>query len=109
MTSRRAQKKKRGPALSLGGSEPRVAPVVRRPARSTWLIELEKYRRLSAEEWQRVGALVAGARAVGATWKEIGEALGVTPQAAHKRFATRSVATERSEGGRATERSEGGR
>jgi hypothetical protein len=50
---------------------------------------LEKIEALTA----RIGALegdreraVAAAMASGATWAEIGEALGVTAQAAHKRY-----------------------
>jgi phage terminase small subunit len=41
--------------------------------------------RLATLESQRAGAVAAAVDA-GCTWAEIGEALGVSPQAAHKRF-----------------------
>jgi hypothetical protein len=34
----------------------------------------------------RQDVLVARARAAGATWTQVADALGVTPQAAHKRY-----------------------
>jgi hypothetical protein len=37
-----------------------------------------------------LGELVAMARAEGATWAEIGTALGVTTQAAHQRYGPRT-------------------
>ncbi|MET8864792.1 hypothetical protein ABZW11_17785 [Nonomuraea sp. NPDC004580] len=40
------------------------------------------------ESWQRtlLDQAVAGARAAGASWAEVGEAMGISKQAAHERF-----------------------
>jgi hypothetical protein len=47
---------------------------------------LAEVRRLRVVLSQLERALVAQAREKFVSWREIGEALGVTPQAAHKRF-----------------------
>ncbi|MBB5076161.1 hypothetical protein [Nonomuraea endophytica] len=42
------------------------------------------------ESWQRtlLDQAVAGAKAAGASWADVGEAMGITKQAAHERFRT---------------------
>jgi hypothetical protein len=42
---------------------------------------------------------VAGARAGGATWREIRRAFGVAPQTAHQRFSPRPSVRRRPDGG----------
>jgi hypothetical protein len=54
-----------------------------RAALLTALASLEKLRRLIEEEQY---GLVARARASGATWREIGDLYGISPQAARQRF-----------------------
>lgn len=109
VTSRRAQKRKHGKGLPLRSVVREAVRSVDSGTRRVYLDALGKYRRPSADDRRLIVQLVDGARALGATWREVGDALGVSAQAAQQRFGSRLGATERSEGARATERSEGGR
>lgn len=107
---RKAQRRKAGRGLPLREVVEQVsrsAPLAPAPSRvPPALAHLSAYRRLTPAERERLGLLVAEAREQGATWAQVGHALGVSAQAAHKRF---SIATPRSGGASPTSRSDGGR
>lgn len=52
------------------------------------MIDAVRFVELATDQARR--AVVAEARAAGTTWREIGDALGVTRQAAEARFGSRS-------------------
>ena len=109
VTSRRAQKRKHSKGLPFRSVVREAVRSADSVTRRTYLEQLAKYRRPTSEERRLISQLVLHARNLGATWREIGDALGVSAQAVQQRFGSSSLATERSEGGRATECSEGGR
>lgn len=51
------------------------------------LREVERQVLIAAAALRRRDRAVAGARTEGASWAQIGRALGVSPQAAHRKFA----------------------
>lgn len=106
---RKAQRRKAGrgvPLREVVEQVTRSAPLAPAPSRvPPALAQLAAYRRAAEAQRARLAQLVAEARGQGATWAEIGRALGVSGQAAHKRFST---ATPRSGGASPTSRSGGG-
>lgn len=55
-----------------------------------------------AQAQRMLDKFVAGARKNGATWVEIGEAVGTSPQSAHTRWAEHSAKRERRQGAGST-------
>jgi len=67
----------------------RHAEAVRRAeAVKTILVHLANVNRDAETQAVNRRSIVAEARAFGATWQQIGDALGITRQIAHKRYAT---------------------
>lgn len=79
-------KKRRRPAVAMtAGAGPVVVDVGRLRAQSLRAASVASGEVTAAQE--RLSRAVAAARGAGASWVEIGEALGVSRQAARQRFA----------------------
>ena len=75
------------------------------------LVRLEALRDVTRAASEATGAAVAAARAAGVSWQRVGDALGVSRQAASQRFGARQLspgrATDAAKEGAATARESG--
>lgn len=74
-------------AGAAGSSAPRVAPWEHRATLDEVLTKLSPVAAASAQVEENLHAWVAKARSLGATWQQVGAALGMTRQSAWERFS----------------------
>lgn len=86
----RSKKRRQRPGLAPDEKLPEVTPVyagadvVR--SRTAWLYRLDMAAEVVRRNESEIRVLVDRAREAGASWRDVGLALGTSPQAAHQRF-----------------------